>query len=134
MDFCLGTLLRKFPHLCNHCLYLNSSQGVHADIDKWVFEDGDTPYDYSCTTSKGPGRARRGRMLKQNDRRLLLEKHGVDMSPEEYAESLYSRVTHSCTSCSSVGARELLANKLLDAKLNFAKKLEAQKEQLLEVF
>ena len=106
---------------------------MHADIDKWVFEEGDTPYDYSCTTSKGPGRARRRRMLKQNNRRQLLEKHGVKLSAEEYAGNLYARVTHGCASCSSSSARELLANKLLDAKLSFAKKMEDQKKKQLNV-
>ena len=118
--FSVDTHVSPYPFYSFFSKFL--PQGVHADIDKWVFEDGDTPYDYSCTTSKGPGRARRGRLLKKQDRRLLLEKHGVDMSPEEYADNLYSRVTHDCTSCSSASARDLLANKMLDAKLNFVKK------------
>jgi acetamidase/formamidase len=109
---------------------VDGNWGVHADIDKWVFEEGDTPYDYSCTTSKSPGRTRRGRMLKQQDRRRLLEMHGIDMPPEDYASNLYSRVTEDCEICSSSGARELLANKLLDAKLNFAKKLESHEGNL----
>lgn len=109
---------------------VDGNWGVHADIDKWVFEEGDTPYDYSCTTSKGPGRARRGRMLKTQDRRHLLEKHGVDVSAEDYANNLYSRVTKDCETCHSSSARELLANKLLDAKLSFAKRLESHEENL----
>jgi acetamidase/formamidase len=110
---------------------VDGNWGVHADIDKWVFDESGTPYDYSCTTSKGPGRARRGRMLRQQDRRELLEQHGVEESAEDYADNLYDRVTKDCETCSGSSSRELLANKWLDAKLNFAKKMQDQKEKLV---
>ena len=110
---------------------VDGNWGVHADIDKWVFDNTGAPYDYSCTTSKGPGRRHsRGRMLRQQDRRDLLENHGVDMSAEAYASSLFERVTKDCKSCSRSSSRELLANKLLDTKLHFAKKLVEHDERL----
>jgi hypothetical protein len=107
---------------------VDGNWGVHADIDKWVFDTSGAPYDYSCTTSGSPGRQRRGRMLRQQDRRELLEQHGVDMSVEDYTDSLFTRVTKDCKSCSGSSSRELLANKLLDAKLHFAKALAEREE------
>ena len=69
-------------------------------------------------------------MLRHQDRRELLENHGVDMSPEDYASSLFERVTKDCKSCSGSSSSELLANKLLDTKLHFAKKLVERDEGL----
>ena len=103
---------------------VDGNWGVHADIPKWVFDDSDTPYDYSCTTSKSPGR-RRSRKLKiedNGDRRLILEKHGVMVeSLDDYARSLYARVTKECALCSTHASHRRLAERLLDAKLHFAK-------------
>jgi hypothetical protein len=67
-------------------------------------------------------------MLKNLDRRQLLEKHGVQASAEEYADKLYSRVTKDCSTCGFSAVRNLLANKFLDAKLNFAQNRQAKEE------
>lgn len=101
---------------------VDGNWGVHADIPKWVFEaDDGPPYDYSCTTSMGPGRRRR-RRLEGAERRSLLEEHGVVVSPEEYAGALFDKVTaKSCETCSLTSpVHKRLANKFLDAKLVFA--------------
>jgi len=101
---------------------VDGNWGVHSDIPKWVFEPDDGPaYDYSCTTSMGPGR----RHLKGAERRSLLEEHGVNVTPEEYTDALFGRITgkhcQTCSIKSPVSTR--LAEKFLDAKLAFAKKL-----------
>jgi acetamidase/formamidase len=100
---------------------VDGNWGVHADIDKWIFDTTDAPYDYSCTTSKSAGR-RRSRKLERNDRRLTLEKYGVHSSPEDYAAELYSRVTVDCATCAATVGSRRVAEKMMDAKLKFAKK------------
>lgn len=105
---------------------VDGNWGTHADIPKWVFEEGDTPYDYSCTTSKGPGRRhleehRRRRSLRTTERRVLMQDLGLEKSPEEYAQELYAKVTKNCESCKDTMDRHVLSHKLLDAKLHFAK-------------
>lgn len=108
---------------------VDGNWGAHADIPKWVFEEGDTPYDYSCTTSRGPGRRnlKAGRALRTTERRQLMQEFGLDHSPEEYAQKLYQTVTRSCESCAESMDRHVLSHKMLDAKLHFAK---AQKEKM----
>jgi hypothetical protein len=101
---------------------VDGNWGVHADIMKWVFEETDTPYDYSCTTSKSP--SRRGRILKTDDRRRLLETFGVASHPDVYSQELFSRVTKTCESCAHAGAGRGLADKFLDAKLHFAREFK----------
>jgi acetamidase/formamidase len=101
---------------------VDGNWGVHADIDKWVFEEEDTPYNYACTTSKtGARRSLAGK--EADDRRSMLEKHGLFFNPTEYAEELWSRVTVDCVTCATHYARKRVANKMLDAKLKFAKTL-----------
>lgn len=92
-----------------------------ADIDKWIFDDSDTPYDYySCTTSKS-GR-RRSLTEVDDDRRRILEKHNVDASPGEYADQLFDLVTSAiCPSCADSVHRRRVADRMLDAKIRFAK-------------
>jgi hypothetical protein len=101
---------------------VDGNWGVHADISKWVFDTTDEPYDYACTTSGTAGR----RHLQAKDRRELFAKHVADMSLEEYADMLYARVTKGCDTCYSSDMRNLLANKLLDAKLAFARKFKPE--------
>ena len=108
---------------------VDGNWGAHADIPKWVFEDGDTPYDYSCTTSQGPGRRhlisqqKRRRSLRTTERRQWMKELGLEhLSPEDYASRLYHRVTKSsCESCADSMDRHILSHKFLDAKLHFAK-------------
>ena len=92
--------------------------------------DGDTPYDYSCTASKkGPGRRhligkeKRRRSLRTTERRQRMKELGLEhLSPEDYARTLYDRVTKSaCESCTNSMDRHVLSHKFLDAKLHFAK-------------
>lgn len=116
---------------------VDGNWGAHADIPKWVFEDGDTPYDYSCTTSKGPGRRRnlqskpRRRALRTTERRQLMKELGLEhLSPEDYARKLYREVTKSCESCVDSMDRHALSHKLLDAKLHFAK---AHNENMVKI-
>jgi acetamidase/formamidase len=99
---------------------VDGNWGVHADVDKWVFEETDTPYNYGCTTSKTAGRRA---LLEADDRRGMLEKHGVYYAPEQYAEELWSRVTVECATCANHFSRRRVANRMLDAKLRFAKTL-----------
>jgi acetamidase/formamidase len=99
---------------------VDGNWGVHADIDKWVFEEKETPYNYACTTSKTG--ARRS-LFEVDARRSMLEKHGVHFAPDEYAAELWSRVTVDCASCATHFSRKRVANKMLDAKLKFAKTL-----------
>lgn len=108
---------------------VDGNWGVHADIDKWVFDETDTPYDYSCTTSKSGRRASRRSSRKlafhyDHERRLLLKQHGMasTSSPEEYAADLYARVTTECAACATHMERSRFADILLDTKLHFAKK------------
>ncbi len=111
---------------------VDGNWGAHADIPKWVFEEGDTPYDYSCTTSKGPGRRSLSerRSLRTTERRQLMQEFGLEHSPEEYAQTLYQKVTKSCESCSELMDRHVLSHKMLDAKLHFAKAHKEKMEDL----
>jgi acetamidase/formamidase len=99
---------------------VDGNWGVHADIDKWVFDQTDAPYDYPCTTSKS---ARRRRILKIDERRLILDYHNVMLSPSEYADELFRRVTGIEASSEKVDtfARNRLAELLMESKLQFAK-------------
>jgi len=101
---------------------VDGNWGVHADIDKWVFDGTDTPYNYGCTTSKSAGRRDRRALLEVEDRASRLEKHGVYHTPDEYAEELWSRVTVDCPTCANHFSRRRVANRMLDAKLRFAKR------------
>lgn len=99
---------------------VDGNWGVHSSLPKWVFDDTGVPFDYSCTTSKGPGR--RHRHLGESERRSLLKRHGVEVSVEEYAAAFHEKVTAKCKSCSIESpVKTGLAKKLLDAKLKFAK-------------
>ena len=97
----------------------------------------DAPFDYSCTTSMGPGR-RRSLLQQDNNsastRRALLAQHVVEQSANDYAKSLFARVAEKCASCEPE-KHSLLANKLVDAKLKFAKQsklsVEASKRTAL---
>lgn len=97
---------------------VDGNWGVHADIEKWVFDtESDVPYDYSCTTSMSAGRRR----LNTLDRRELWKRHGTsDADHRTYGRNLYSQVTKDCAKCSTSAVRHLLEGKLLDAKLRFA--------------
>ena len=115
---------------------VDGNWGVHADIPKWVFDKSDAPFDYSCTTSMGPGR-RRSLLQQDNNastRRALLAEHGVEQSASDYVNSLFSRVAEECASCEPE-KHSMLANKLVEAKLEFAKKrklaVEASKRTVL---
>jgi acetamidase/formamidase len=101
---------------------VDGNWGVHADVDKWVFDGTDTPYNYACTTSKSAGRRDRRALLEDEDRARTLEKHGVYHGPDEYSEELWSRVTADCPSCANHFSRRRVANRMLDAKLRFAKR------------
>jgi acetamidase/formamidase len=105
---------------------VDGNWGVHADIDKWIFSDSETPYDYSCTTSKTA--SRRSLLEKDTDRRLILETHGVTSEPDEYAAALYSKVTATCATCSNAVGHRRVAERMLDAKLKFAKRRMAESE------
>lgn len=87
----------------------------------------ETPFDYSCTTSKTPGRE--SRILKQEDRQRALEQHGVDKSPEGYADELFTQVTKKCAICHKHPARTVLAHKMLDAKLDHLDKVNKNDER-----
>lgn len=107
---------------------VDGNWGVHADIPKWVFDKSDAPFDYSCTTSMGPGR----RHLKSSARRELLQSHGVEEPFEDHARTLFEAVGNSCDSCGPEHAT--LAEKLLDAKLRFAEKRMMTESMLSRVF
>mmetsp|Transcript_21532 Transcript_21532/g.31851 ORF Transcript_21532/g.31851 Transcript_21532/m.31851 type:complete len:575 (+) Transcript_21532:337-2061(+) len=92
---------------------VDGNWGVHALIPKFVFDDSEAPFDYTCTPSKTP--SRRNRSLKLTDRRELLEKHGVEPS---YMTDLYNRITKECQACSTSALQNRLAGKMLDAKLS----------------
>lgn len=100
---------------------VDGNWGVHADIPKWVFDDSGAPFDYSCTTSMGPGRrSRRRELLSDRDRRsLFAQVVGEELEMDVYASQLYSKVTQSCAACGDHHMRELFADKLLHAKLEF---------------
>lgn len=103
---------------------VDGNWGVHADIPKWVFEPTNgAPFNYGCTTS---GTA--GRRLQSPQRRALLIQHGVSMEPEEYANALFLHVSEK-TECGPEHHR--LADKLLDAKINFAKTCQLAQAQSL---
>jgi hypothetical protein len=90
-------------------------------VRKWIFDTTDTPYDYTCTTSKSN---RRRSLLVKDDSRRILEKHSVTESPEEYADKLFSRVTSDCAACANSAHRRRVSEKMLEAKLKFAKRNE----------
>jgi acetamidase/formamidase len=100
---------------------VDGNWGVHADIDKWLFDESDAPYDYSCTTSKTAGRRHRA-LMHVDERRRVLEEHMVTSSPAEYANGLFEKVTGLCVDCNDNVVRRRLADRFLDAKLKFAKK------------
>ncbi|CAB9499424.1 Acetamidase formamidase [Seminavis robusta] len=101
---------------------VDGNWGVHADIDKWVFDESDTPYDYSCTTSKSGRRGRGRKLMSGSSRRRVLEDHDILLSPDQYADSLYDRVTSQCTSCETHWNRRHLADALLNAKIKFVQR------------
>ena len=94
---------------------VDGNWGVHADIPKWVFDDSGAPYDYSCTTSQGPGR----RLGHRDRRELFSNVVGQETEMDVYAAQLYSKVTEQCKGCAEHHLRELLAEKFLHAKLDF---------------
>lgn len=105
---------------------VDGNWGTHADIPKWVFEDGDTPFDYSCTPSKDAGRklmeGNKGRRtLRTSERRQLMRDLGLEHAPEPYAAKLFNKVTKNCETCGESMDRHVLGHKFLDAKLHFAK-------------
>eukprot|EP00980_Cylindrotheca_fusiformis_P016074 scaffold4752_cov113-Cylindrotheca_fusiformis.AAC.2 len=112
---------------------VDGNWGAHADIPKWVFEEDDTPYDYSCTTSKGPARRhlKKRRTLRTSERRQLMQELGVDHSPEAYAGKLYDKVTKDCETCGDSMDRHMLAHKFLDAKLHFAQSQKKATERIM---
>jgi len=97
---------------------VDGNWGVHADIEKWIFEDMDTPYDYSCTN---PARRRGRSMLAHDARRQMLEEAGIEASPEDAAIMLWNRITAGahCTACATSPAAHTVASKMLDAKFRF---------------
>lgn len=95
---------------------VDGNWGVHAEVLKWVFDDTGEPYDYTCTTQKTPGRR-----LSEHSRRSLLQRHGVEESPEHVADNLFGSVAKKCKICGLM-QHQHLATKLLDAKLEFAEK------------
>eukprot|EP00977_Amphora_coffeiformis_P030028 scaffold44333_cov214-Amphora_coffeaeformis.AAC.2 len=115
---------------------VDGNWGAHASIPKFVFNDDDTPFDYTCTTSKTPGRrflqteesssssSHPHRQLKDEDRLALYQKHTAVGSPsmEDYKATLYAKVTKSCETCDKSTMRHLLADKLFDTKLRFLQK------------
>jgi hypothetical protein len=100
---------------------VDGNWGVHADIDKWIFDESEAPYDYACTTSKTAGRRHRA-LMHVDERRRVLEEHMVTSTPEEYSNGLFEKVTGLCVDCNDNVVRRRLADRLLDAKLKFAKK------------
>lgn len=101
---------------------VDGNWGVHADIPKWVFDDSGAPFDYSCTTSQGPGRRRRELLNHDRDRRSLFNEIMVgddDNDMDVYASQLYNKVTTNCEACADHHMRELLAEKFVHAKLDF---------------
>lgn len=108
---------------------VDGNWGVHATIEKWVFDGSDTPYDYSCA----PQTADRRRRLETDQRRKLLEEHGIEASPKEYAATLFSKVTSKCAKCGNSAVRHLLAEKMLDAKLKYANAVMDEKKKQEEL-
>jgi len=108
---------------------VDGNWGVHADVEKWVFDGSDTHYDYSCA----PQTADRRRRLETDQRRTLLEEHGVEASPKEYADQLFSKVTAKCEKCGKSAVRHLLAEKMVDAKLKYASSVIDAKEKTKEL-
>ena len=100
---------------------VDGNWGVHADIDKWIFDESEAAYDYSCTTSKTAGRRHRA-LMHVDERRRVLEEHMVTSSAEEHANGLFEKVTGLCVDCNDNVVRRRLADRLLDAKLKYAKK------------
>ena len=100
---------------------VDGNWGVHAEVPKFVFDDTGAPYDYTCATQKTPGRR-----LAEDTRRSLLEQHGVEESPDQVADALFGSVAKQCEICGLVQHKRL-ASKLLDAKLEFARKRSTAK-------
>eukprot|EP00951_Prasinocladus_malaysianus_P013354 scaffold100793_cov30-Prasinocladus_malaysianus.AAC.1 len=96
---------------------VDGNWGVHADIEKWMFEPSGsyTPYDYSCTN---PARRRRRSLLMRDERRQMLESAGIFAEPEDAALVLWDKVTSAvgCAACNSAPERQKIADKMLDAK------------------
>jgi hypothetical protein len=103
---------------------VDGNWGVHADVPKWMFDDSDAPFDYSCTTSKTPFR----RGLGANERRLIFEQHGIETSPEEYALDLFHRISGGMKPSLPVHRR--VAERVLDAKIKFVKRQMKTEEHL----
>jgi len=110
---------------------VDGNWGVHADIDKWMFEAKGqyTEYDYKCTPSG------RKRMLLSEDgfevdsRRKLLDDNGVVAEIEDVISSIWEKVSSSCESCVNSVKPEykVVAEKMLDAKLKASMKLSQEK-------
>jgi len=102
---------------------VDGNWGCHASIPKFVFDKSEAGYDYSCTTSKTAGRrnlkSKPQRRLKEEERRDLFAKYaGNSASYEEHHNRFFNQVTESCETCGDSSLRNLLADKLLDAKLH----------------
>ena len=116
---------------------VDGNWGAHASIPKFVFDDSETPYDYSCTPQSPvvavAGGARRklkhahnSRRLSNEERRALFHKHTEGkLSMDQYKKQMYKDVTKSCQSCENSSMRDLLADKLLDTKLRYLEKVHA---------
>ena len=109
---------------------VDGNWGAHATIPKFVFDKSDTPFDYTCATSKTAGRRHlkeqetSTRRLKEDEREALYNKHSNEKeSFEQYKNRFYSQVTKSCESCAFSSMRGLLTDKLLDTKLHFLQKV-----------
>ena len=103
-------------------------RGAHASIPMFVFDKDGAPFDYSCTTSKSPGRRhlkkKESRRLKDHERRALYKEHSKrKLTYEDYTDEFYAKVTKSCNSCKASSMRSLLTNKLLDTKMSFLQKV-----------
>lgn len=101
---------------------VDGNWGVHADIDKFIFDESDTPYDYKCTPGKSARRLGRS-LLPKEDQHHILKHHGLAFEdPENLADQLYARVTRKCDACANAVGHRMVASKMFNAKLKFAKK------------
>lgn len=108
---------------------VDGNWGVHADIEKWMFEEAGsyTPYQYETTAS------RRRSLLSDRaggSRRSLLELVGLPIEEAPKAASaLFDRVTRgTCHTCASSHSRSILGEKMLDAKLRFVESWQEAQE------